>query len=229
MILVRHASAGHKGDWPGEDLLAPAGRRGRAGRAAAGRPAGLLRSSRPGDQFARPAVHRERAPVRRELRRVLSRLEAALTLPGRASESFFRPNGPGSSPRHPVPRPRGGTRQPAVVCLHRENLPLALAAACSALGAPRRVRISTRRCPRAASWSCTWPPGRWSLWSATTCSALPFSLRPVSARPGSARSRCPALSRQPGSRQPGAMSASGAVQPQRPYQPAGVPWPATSR
>ena len=94
LILVRHASAGHKSDWAGEDLLRPLDAEGVAGGAAAGRPAGLFRSSRPGVQFARPAVHPERTPVRRGVR-------GARRGDGRSGRArpchrvIFGPNGPG--------------------------------------------------------------------------------------------------------------------------------------
>ncbi len=70
LILARHVSAGAKGAWPDAGPATAAGRRGHRGRAAPGRPAGLLRPSRPGDQLTRRAVRRQYAPVRRSLRRV---------------------------------------------------------------------------------------------------------------------------------------------------------------
>ena len=56
LILARHVWAGTKGAWPDEDVLRPLDAEGAAGRAAPGRPAGLLRPSRPGDQLTRRAV-----------------------------------------------------------------------------------------------------------------------------------------------------------------------------
>ena len=61
--------------------------------------------------------------------------EAALAVPVRPAD-LFRPNETGLTPSGTMFRDLVAAGQPAVVCLHRENLPLALAAACSALGAP---------------------------------------------------------------------------------------------
>ena len=61
--------------------------------------------------------------------------EAALDLPVRPADLSSGRTDPGGSLR-PMFRDLVAAGQPAVVCLHRENLPLALAAACSALGVP---------------------------------------------------------------------------------------------
>ena len=61
--------------------------------------------------------------------------KAALTVPDRPADHLLRPNGPGLTPLRPLFRDLVAAGQPAVVCLHRENLPLALAA--GVLGARR--------------------------------------------------------------------------------------------
>jgi phosphohistidine phosphatase SixA len=61
--------------------------------------------------------------------------EAALALDGRAPE-FPESRTAGGATFGQVFRDLVAAGQPAAVCLHRENLPTALAAACSALGAP---------------------------------------------------------------------------------------------
>src|SRR6266702_4337917 len=77
LILVRHASAGRRADWPGDACLAP---------------------------YGRSADFSSRTGLADSLQRLLSCVVAE--------------------------------RRPAVLCLHRENLPDVLAAACAALGAP---------------------------------------------------------------------------------------------
>jgi len=136
LILVRHASAGCKADWPGDDCLRPldaagvADARVLAGLMACFAPVARVISSpalrctdtvRPyADGFGgrvetepclapygRPADFSSRTDLADSLRRLLSRL---------VSE-----------------------RRPAVLCLHRENLPDVLAEACAVLGAPAAV------------------------------------------------------------------------------------------
>ena len=68
LILVRHASAGRKADWPRRRRVTAARCAGRGRRAGPGPPAGLLRAHRAGDQLARAALHRDPPPVRGELR-----------------------------------------------------------------------------------------------------------------------------------------------------------------
>jgi len=134
LIVVRHASAGQKAGWDGDDLLRPLD----AG----------------GDQDARlladllscfaPAARVVSSPALRctqTMRPYAAKFggsveaEAVLAMPGRAA---FFPSGRTDRAdtlrdlfRHLVAL--GG---PVVACLHRENLPLAAAAACSVLGAP---------------------------------------------------------------------------------------------
>ena len=93
LILARHASAGRKADWPGDDAVRPLDRPGRGRRPRAGRAAGLLRARRAGDQLARAALHRDRAAVRGGVRG--DRRGPGLPGPVRPLPGFFLPNGAG--------------------------------------------------------------------------------------------------------------------------------------
>ena len=61
--------------------------------------------------------------------------EAALAVPGRDGDISFDRTDQADRVRRLI-RSLLAAAEPTVVCLHRENLPVALAAACSALGAP---------------------------------------------------------------------------------------------
>jgi 8-oxo-dGTP pyrophosphatase MutT (NUDIX family)/phosphohistidine phosphatase SixA len=134
LVLVRHASAGQKGDFPGDDLLRPLDAEGALD-------AVLLSSLL--SCFA-PRARVISSPALRCLQTVRPyaagfggsvEAEAALSVPGRAGDFSFDRTEHADSLRHLV-RALVADAQPAVVCLHRENLPVAVAAACSALGAP---------------------------------------------------------------------------------------------
>jgi len=134
LILVRHASAGQKGSWPGDDLLRPLDAEGAldamllADLLPCFAPAARVISSAALRcvQTVRPYAAAFGGPVE---------TEAALAVPGSAGDISFGRTDHADSLRRLI-RDLVAAAQPAVVCLHRENLPLALAAACSALGAP---------------------------------------------------------------------------------------------
>ena len=137
LILVRHTSAGHKSDWAGEDLLRPLDAE------------GVLEALLLGDLLAcfaprarvfsspalrctesvRPYAERFGGPVE---------AEAVLAVPDRAAESSLDRTDRADTLRH-LFRHLVAAGQPVVACLHRENLPLALAAACSVLDASTPV------------------------------------------------------------------------------------------
>jgi len=66
--------------------------------------------------------------------------KAVLTVPDRATESFLDRTGRAHTLRH-LFRNLVAAGQPVVACLHGENLPLALAAACSVLSAPEPADV----------------------------------------------------------------------------------------
>jgi 8-oxo-dGTP pyrophosphatase MutT (NUDIX family)/phosphohistidine phosphatase SixA len=134
IILVRHASAGHKGEWPGDDLLRPLDAEGELGALLL---ADLLACFAPRAQvISSPALRCTRS-VRPYAERFGGSVEAkaVLTVPGRSTGSFSDRTDRADTLRH-LFRNLVATGQPVVACLHRENLPLALAAACSVLGVP---------------------------------------------------------------------------------------------
>jgi 8-oxo-(d)GTP phosphatase len=146
LILVRHASAGHKDDWAGDDLLRPLDAQGASD-------ALLLASllacfalrarviSSPAlrcIETVRPFAAGFGGPVE---------AEAALAVPAGAGDLSSSRTGRGDTVRQ-LFRDLVADGQPTVVCLHRENLPTALAAACSALGAPWPAMASDPSLPK---------------------------------------------------------------------------------
>ena len=133
LILVRHASAGDKDNWPGEDLQRPLDTEGAADALLL---ADLLACFAPRARvISSPAVRcvESMRPYALAFGGSIE-AEAILTAPVRAPDSPDRTDRADSF--LPLFRDLVAAGQPAVVCLHRENLPVALAAACSALGAP---------------------------------------------------------------------------------------------
>jgi len=134
LILVRHASAGQKGSWPGDDLLRPLDAEGAMDAVLL---AGLLSCFAPSARVISSAAQRCIQTVRPYAAAFGGSVEAeaALAVPGRAGDISFDRTEQADSLRHLV-RDLVAAGEPTVVCLHRENLPVALAAACSALGLP---------------------------------------------------------------------------------------------
>jgi 8-oxo-(d)GTP phosphatase len=128
LILVRHASAGDKKHWPGDDLLRPLDAEGTAD---ALQLADLLACFAPRARvISSPAVRcvESMRPYAQSFGGSIE-AEAALTTPQSSSDRADR-----AATLQLIFRDLVAAGQPAVICLHRENLPLALAAACSALG-----------------------------------------------------------------------------------------------
>jgi 8-oxo-dGTP pyrophosphatase MutT (NUDIX family)/phosphohistidine phosphatase SixA len=134
LILARHASAGRKRDSPAEDLLRPLDAEGAMD---ARLLADLLTCFAPRARVIsspalrciesmRPYALASGAPVE---------AEAALAVPARTPGFSLDRTDRGDALRS-LFRDLVAAGQPVVACLHRENLPLALAVACSVLGAP---------------------------------------------------------------------------------------------
>jgi 8-oxo-(d)GTP phosphatase len=134
LILVRHASAGRKADWAGDDPLRPLDARGAIEALAL---ADLLACFAPRARVLSSPALRCIESVRPYAARFGGSVEAeaALAVPGRVAASFSSRTDGGDSLRH-LFRDLVAADQPAVVCLHRENLPQVLEAACSALRVP---------------------------------------------------------------------------------------------
>jgi 8-oxo-dGTP diphosphatase len=130
LILLRHASAGSKAGWPGDDLLRPLDE---PGRAAAVALAAVLDCYRPLRVISSPAKRcvDTVAPYAQRIGAAVE-TDAALAPPG---------GSPGQSSSETSAVAASMIAQlaadgvPAVVCMHRENIPAVLAAACQQLGA----------------------------------------------------------------------------------------------
>jgi len=142
LILLRHASAGSKREWHGSDEARPLDERGVADARAL---AGLLACFAPRARIiSSPAVRCTQtvAPYAAGFGGSVE-AEAALAVHGRSSDLSLGRTGGGISSGSVV-RDLVVAGQPAVVCLHGENLAEALTAACSALGATPPGEAGTR-------------------------------------------------------------------------------------
>jgi 8-oxo-(d)GTP phosphatase len=150
LILVRHASAGHKDDWAGDDLLRPLDAEGALD---ALRLAGLLACFAPSARVLSSPALRCVETVRPYAAGFGGSVEAedALAVPGRAADFPLTRTDSGDTLRQ-LFRDLVAAGQPTVVCLHRENMPGALAAACSALGAPSPVTVPGPSMPKGGFW-----------------------------------------------------------------------------
>ena len=133
LILVRHASAGQKGSLPGDDLLRPLDAEGAADAVLL---ADLLACFAPTARVISSAALRCIQTVRPYAAAFGGSVEAeaALAVPGGDGDNSFDRTDQAGRVRRLI-RGLVAAAEPTVVCLHRENLPVALAAACSALGA----------------------------------------------------------------------------------------------
>jgi 8-oxo-(d)GTP phosphatase len=147
LILVRHASAGQKGSWPGDDLLRPLDAEGAMDAVLL---ADLLSCFAPRARVISSAAQRCIQTVHPYAAAFGGSVEAeaALAVPG-ADDISSGLTDQADSLRHLV-RGLVADAEPAVLCLHRENLPVALAAACSALGSPRPEPGSEPSLPKGA-------------------------------------------------------------------------------
>jgi len=150
LIVVRHASAGQKADWDGDDRLRPLDAGGEADALLLAdllccfAPAARVISS-PAlrcTQTMRPYAARSGGSVE---------VEAALAVPGRGSVSSLGRTDQGEAFQN-LFRGLVADAQPVVVCLHRENLPTALEAACAALGVPCPAIEPDPSLPKGGFW-----------------------------------------------------------------------------
>jgi 8-oxo-dGTP diphosphatase len=136
LILVRHASAGHKADWPGDDDLRPLDPQGAAVAQAL---AGLLACFAPAARVISSPALRCTETVRPFAAGFGGTVEAEARLaPCRRCTDFPARTGLADALGRLL-SDLLADRRPAVLCLHRENLADTLAAVCSALGAPAAV------------------------------------------------------------------------------------------
>jgi 8-oxo-(d)GTP phosphatase len=134
LILVRHASAGRKKAWPGEDLLRPLDAEGALDAEAL---ADLLACFAPRARVISSPALRCTETVAPYAARFGGSVEAmaVLNVPGRATDFPLARTDRADTLRH-LFRHLVAAGRPVVACLHRENLLLALVAACSVLDVP---------------------------------------------------------------------------------------------
>jgi len=129
LILLRHASAGSKSDWPKSDVSRPLDGRGTEDALTLAR---VLPCFGAGRVVSAPA-ERCVATVRPYAASIGSVIEIEPTFDvGAGSEPDADGTGPGSAASAAMAR-LAAADQPVVVCAHRENLPMLLDAACAAL------------------------------------------------------------------------------------------------
>jgi 8-oxo-dGTP diphosphatase len=136
LIVARHASAGRKADWPGDDSARPLDP---AGQADAGVLAGLLACFAPAARVISSPALRCTETVRPYAEEFGGTVEAQASLvPFGRSPDFPSRTEQADALRHLLSG-LVAQRRPAVLCLHRENLPEVLAQVCAALAAPAAV------------------------------------------------------------------------------------------
>jgi 8-oxo-dGTP diphosphatase len=146
LILLRHASAGRKAHWPGDDQSRPLDAKGASD---ALELAGLLACFAPRARVLSSPALRCTETVRPYAASFDGTVEAeaALALSGRSGNSPSFRTDSGDSLADLV-RGLVATGRPAVLCLHRENFSKALAAACSALAASPPPESPDRPLPK---------------------------------------------------------------------------------
>jgi len=136
LIVARHASAGRKADWAGDDFARPLDA---AGEADARVLAGLLACFAPAARVISSPALRCIETVRPYAAGSGGTVEAeACLIPYGRSPDFSSRTEQAGALRHLLSA-LVAQRRPVVLCLHRENLPEVLAATCAALGAPASV------------------------------------------------------------------------------------------
>jgi 8-oxo-dGTP diphosphatase len=150
LILVRHASAGDKADWAGDDLLRPLDAEGEADALLLAR---MLACFAPSARVISSPALRCTETVRPFAAGFGGSVEdePVLAVPDRAADFPAARTSSGDTVGQLV-RDLMAARRPAVVCLHRENLPQALAAARSALGAPSPGKEPDPLLPKGGFW-----------------------------------------------------------------------------
>jgi 8-oxo-(d)GTP phosphatase len=128
LIVIRHASAGHKADWPGDDLYRPLDA---AGDHDAQSLSSLLRCFGVSRVISAPA-ERCLATVRPYAAAVAAEIEVEPAFDAVGRDGLRRHE---SVDAEKTAAALAAADEPVVICAHRENLPVVLAAACAELGA----------------------------------------------------------------------------------------------
>jgi 8-oxo-(d)GTP phosphatase len=136
LILVRHASAGQKQDWPGDDDSRPLEAKGVAEALVLAR---LLACFAPRARVVSSPALRCTDTMRPYVEAFGGSVEAEAVLAPPDRSGDFSSRTDGGTPVRKLIAGLVAAGQPTIVCLHRENLAPALEAACGALGAPSAV------------------------------------------------------------------------------------------
>ena len=156
LILLRHASAGRKADWPGDDCSRPLDELGAADARAL---AGLIACFAPVARVISSPALRCTDTVRPYAAGFGGTVETEACLaPYGRSEDFSSRTDLADVLRRLLDG-LVADRRPAVLCLHRENLPDVLAEACSALGVPAAVPADPSL-PKGGFWVAHTTAGR---------------------------------------------------------------------
>jgi len=148
LILVRHASAGRKADWPGEDLLRPLDAQGAADAQAL---AGLMACFAPTARVISSPALRCTDTVRPYVAGFGGTVEAEACLIPYGRSADFSSRTEQADVLRRLLSALVADRRPVVLCLHRENLPEVVAEACSALGATAAVPADSSL-PKGGFW-----------------------------------------------------------------------------
>jgi 8-oxo-(d)GTP phosphatase len=126
LILLRHAAAGHKSDWPGDDLLRPLDLQGEHDARSL---APLLRCFGPSRVISAPA-ERCQATVRPYAAATDGTVEVEPAFGVTSADASSA-----AADAEKAATTLAAAAEPVIICAHRENLPGLLAAACAELGA----------------------------------------------------------------------------------------------
>jgi 8-oxo-(d)GTP phosphatase len=148
LILVRHASAGHKADWPGDDGSRPLDAQGAGDAQLLARLVACFALT--ARVISSPTV-RCTETLRPFATGFGGAVEADARLAPHARSAGFSSRTDQADALRRLLSDLVAERRPAALCLHRENLPQALAAVCSALGAPDAVPADTSL-PKGGFW-----------------------------------------------------------------------------
>ncbi len=136
LILVRHASAGRKEDWPGPDASRPLDAHGAADAQVL---ASLMACFAPVARVISSPALRCTETVRPYAESFSGTVEAEVCLTPYGRTSDFPTRTDQVDALRTLLSALVADRRPAVLCLHRENLPDVLSEACAVLGAPAAV------------------------------------------------------------------------------------------
>lgn len=148
LILARHASAGRKADWAGDDFARPLDA---AGEADARVLAGLLSCFAPAARVISSPALRCTATVQPYAEESGGTVEAEACLIPYGRSPDFPSRTEQADELSCLLSVLVAQRRPVILCLHRENLPEVLAAACAALGAPAAVPADPKL-PKGGFW-----------------------------------------------------------------------------